>query len=303
MTIHGAKGLEADVVALADAHPVASAERNDVLIVWPPDAPRPAHLSVVAGGVGARDAVRQRWFESEDAQCAQEDSNLLYVAATRARHVLIVSGSLPQRGAPKETWYTVLEGAADLSCAAPRTDRVADITADARSVVDFRPEPVPTGGLRATVEDSAAQRLGRAWHALLELGAQGDAARIARLHGLDAAQRARIVAAANLVRERLPQFFRSGRAELELLGADGELLRVDRLVEHDGAWWVLDFKWRVGAAEHAAYAAQVRRYGALLRAVRSDVTIRLALVTATGELHEIALEEGQSEDQADDQSA
>jgi ATP-dependent helicase/nuclease subunit A len=91
------------------------------------------------------------------------------------------------------------------------------------------------------------------------------------------------------VRERLPHFFTAGHAELELLDSDGELLRVDRLVEHDGALWILDFKWRVGAAERATYAAQVRRYAAVLRDVHREATIRLALVTADGEVIEVAI--------------
>ena len=66
-------------------------------------------------------------------------------------------------------------------------------------------------------------------------------------------------------------------------------MRVDRLVEHDGALWVLDFKWRVGATERATYAAQVRRYAAVLRDVHREATIRLALVTADGEVIEVAI--------------
>ncbi len=286
MTIHGAKGLEAAVVALADAHPLPQPERNGVLVVWPPEAARPVHLSFVAGGVAARDAARAPWFAAEDAQCEQEDRNLLYVAATRARHVLVVSGSLPQRGAPTRSWYTVLAGAADLSVGAPRAEvTLADATQ--RRVVDFRPEPLPTGSLRDAPHDSEAQRLGRAFHAVLELGTQADLARIARVHALDAEQQASVAAAARRVRERLPHFFTAGHAELDLLGAEGELLRVDRLVEHDGALWILDFKWRVGAAERATYAAQVRRYAAVLRDVYRDATIRLALVTADGDVLEV----------------
>ena len=288
MTIHGAKGLEADVVALADAHPMPQPERNGVLVVWPPEAARPEHLSFVAGGLAARDAARGPWFAAEDAQCEQEDRNLLYVAATRARHVLIASGSLPQKGKPTRSWYTVLAGASDLSVAGPRPE--VDLPeVGQRRVVDFRPEPLPTGSLRDPPLDSEAQRLGRAFHALLELGAQADVARLARLHALDAGQQARVAAAAQRVRERLPHFFTAGHAELELLDSDGELLRVDRLVEHDGALWILDFKWRVGAAERATYAAQVRRYAAVLRDVHREATIRLALVTADGEVIEVAI--------------
>jgi ATP-dependent helicase/nuclease subunit A len=287
MTIHGAKGLEADVVALADAHPMERPERNAVLVVWPPAEPRPEHVSIVAGGVAARDPVRADWFAADDEQCMQEDCNLLYVAATRARHVLIVSGSLPQRGNPSSTWYTVLQGAGELSCYRERA-AIEVPRASVLSVADFQPEPLPTGSLRPAHADSEAQKLGRAWHALLELGAEADAAAITGRHGLSTRQHASVVAAAERVRARLPQFFAAGQAELELLDTGGELLRIDRLVEHQGEWWVLDFKWRVGAAERAAYEAQVRRYGSVLRQVHGDIALRLALVTADAELIEVA---------------
>jgi ATP-dependent helicase/nuclease subunit A len=71
------------------------------------------------------------------------------------------------------------------------------------------------------------------------------------------------------------------------VAADGELLRVDRLVELDDALWILDFKWRVTDAERMHYEAQVRRYGEVLRAVRQDKPVRIALVTAAGELIEV----------------
>ena len=175
----------------------------------------------------------------------------------------------------------MLAGAAELSVGVARAE-VALPDATQRRVVDFRPEPLPTGSLRDAPHDSEAQRLGRAFHAVLELGTQADLARIARVHALDAEQQASVAAAARRVRERLPHFFTAGHAELDLLGAEGELLRVDRLVEHDGELWILDFKWRVGAAERAGYEAQVRRYAAVLRDVHRDATIRLALVTADG---------------------
>jgi ATP-dependent helicase/nuclease subunit A len=92
------------------------------------------------------------------------------------------------------------------------------------------------------------------------------------------------------VRATLPQFFdATADAELELMSTDGELLRVDRLVEHEDALWIIDFKWRVSDAERPLYEAQVRRYGAVLREIRRDKPIRLGLIVADGRLIEIAV--------------
>jgi ATP-dependent helicase/nuclease subunit A len=287
MTIHGAKGLEAEIVVLADAHAVARSDAESVLVVWPPRQPMPEHVSLVARG--AHDDARAVWFRQEEAQQAQEDWNLLYVAATRAKQVLIVSGSAPARGTPDDTWYTRLQCAAHLSLGAAAAQTRPPVQAW-RRVHEFLPAPLPTGERRAQTSDTDPQRLGRAWHALLERAAGGvPADTIARLHGLTRQQAQLAAAAADRVRAALPQFFGAhAEAELELMSADGELLRVDRLIERDDALWIVDFKWRVTDAERAQYEAQVRRYADVLRAIRHDKPVRMGLVTAEGSLIEIA---------------
>jgi ATP-dependent helicase/nuclease subunit A len=284
MTIHGAKGLEAEIVLLADTH---ARERNDaegVLVVWPPDAPAPEHVSLVARGEARRDEARAAWFADDDAQREQEDWNLMYVAATRARQVFVASGAEGAQAINGDTWYTRLAAAADLSIGAAEA-QPARPSAGLREVRDFLPPPLPTGRRLVEEPDSDAQRLGRGWHALLEQGRQADLAVVARTEGLDALQAARAAAAAARVRECQPQFFSGGELpELELIDAEGQMLRVDRLCEVDGALWVVDFKWRVTDAELPQYEAQVRRYGQVLQAIYEGKPLRLGLVTAEGEL-------------------
>ncbi len=287
MTIHGAKGLEAEIVVLADANARPPPDSESVLVVWPAEAPAPEHVSLVARGAGARDEAREAWFADDDHQRAQEDWNLLYVAAMRAKQVLVVSGSAA-RGDPQDSWYARLQPAAALS-SPPAEAQAAPPLPASREVRDFLPAPLATGARRPELRETESQRLGRAWHALLEQGAQANVETVARAHGLSAAQRDLAGAAAARVRERLPHLFAGpAAAELELVDADGELLRVDRLVELDDALWIVDFKWRVTEAERAQYEAQVRRYGEVLRAIRDDKPVRLALVTAEGELLEVA---------------
>jgi ATP-dependent helicase/nuclease subunit A len=288
MTIHGAKGLEAEIVALADAHAVAREEGESVLVVWPPTAAAPEHVSVVARGAAARDAARGAWFAQEQAQREQEDWNLLYVAATRARQVLIVSGCATARAAAGNTWYARLQRAAALSlpAAAPQPPRGAPTL---RTVRDFLPAPLPTGNIVPAAETEAI-RLGRAWHALLELGTAAPAAAIARRHGLTAAQLELARAAADRVRAapHLQRFFAAaGENEIELVAADGSVLRIDRVVELDDALWVLDYKWRILEPERADYEAQVRRYAAVLAQIRRDKPVRAALIDAQGTLIEV----------------
>ena len=288
MTIHGAKGLEADIVALADVHVrPAAADAGSVLVVWPPQAAAPEHVSLVARGEQGRDDARATWFAEDDAQREQEDWNLLYVGATRAKQVLIASGAEGANPIKDETWYTRLEAAAALSRGAAEA-QPRPPAGGTREVRDFRPEPLPTGRRVLEVPETDAQRLGRAWHALLEQREGAFLEAIAQANGLSAEQAALAAAAAERVRSRLPHFFAgSALTEVELVAADGELLRVDRLVEQEDALWIIDFKWRITDAELTQYEAQVRRYADVLRAIRQDKPVRLGLVTADGELVEV----------------
>jgi ATP-dependent helicase/nuclease subunit A len=285
MTVHGAKGLEAPIVALADLHATERNESAGVLVVWPPQHAAPLHLSLVAGGGAARDEARARWFADDDAQCAQEEWNLLYVAATRAQQVLIVSGSRTERP-PAESAYTRFAAAAHLS-AGVAPDAPAGPVAPTR-VKDFRP-PVVAVGRRASdaAADALPLRLGRAFHALLECSELTVDA-VAQQHALDIAQAQAAAAAAARVRAAHPHLFAAGAAEVDIMAADGTLLRIDRLAETADALWVIDFKWSMGEVERAAYEAQVRRYSALVRAVRSDTPVRAGIITADGAFTEVA---------------
>ncbi len=289
MTIHGAKGLEAEIVALADAHAHPGADAEGVLVVWPPQRAAPEHVSLVARGAAARDEARAHWFDEEERLRTQEDWNLLYVAATRARQVLIVSAC--DGGRRQDSWYERLRAAQDLSHA-PSEAPAPSVAPAPRAVADFLPTPLPTGRRSPAAPESEPLRLGRAWHALLERGAAAAPAAIARAHDLTAEQARQVVDAAARVRTALPHLFEAGEAELELMSAEGELLRVDRLVERDDALWIVDFKWRVTAAERPQYEAQVRRYARVLASIRDDKPIRAALVTADAALIEIDLGAG-----------
>lgn len=114
MTAHGAKGLQAPVVILADATADPDATRGGTLM-WTPDgaeapipvfAPRPAERAGPIAEVAADAESRER----------QEHWRLFYVAATRAEERLIVAGSLSARyrnGPPEASWYAAAARAFD----------------------------------------------------------------------------------------------------------------------------------------------------------------------------------------------
>jgi ATP-dependent helicase/nuclease subunit A len=114
LTIHSAKGLEAQVVVLLDAnHSKPARDDLGILCDWPQDAAAPTHFSVF-GRVAERGAARDRLFAAEEAFKQQEDWNLLYVAVTRAKRILIVSGVAAAKGGDaagvtEGSWYGRLQ--------------------------------------------------------------------------------------------------------------------------------------------------------------------------------------------------
>ncbi|RXZ37051.1 ATP-dependent exonuclease [Oxalobacteraceae bacterium CAVE-383] len=117
LTVHSAKGLEASVVVVLDAnHSEPARDDAGILCDWPQDAEAPTHFSAF-GRYSERGTMRDTLFEAEEKFKEQEDWNLFYVALTRAKQLLIVSGVEDRRSAggllPKG-WYARLQGALDL---------------------------------------------------------------------------------------------------------------------------------------------------------------------------------------------
>jgi ATP-dependent helicase/nuclease subunit A len=117
MTVHGAKGLQAPVVILADttSDPGKKPDRSGELLV--DDGKRVPLLPIRANeqsGHLLEVVQKQRMRE------LQEHRRLLYVALTRAEERLIMAGSLgPSRKgeAPADSWYVALEsGMLALGC-------------------------------------------------------------------------------------------------------------------------------------------------------------------------------------------
>jgi ATP-dependent helicase/nuclease subunit A len=115
MTVHGAKGLEAGIVIMADLAPEPGAKRLPKIMmvgapgelqvpIWPP--------------ASADDAAATRQAKAQVvAQMVEEHHRLLYVAMTRAEDRLIVCAAQPKGEAPEGSWYTMV--AAGLAASEP----------------------------------------------------------------------------------------------------------------------------------------------------------------------------------------
>ena len=107
MTVHGAKGLEADIVILPDTTglPSLANDRGNLLYtekgVLFPMADAQAPRAVLTAKADAK------------ARMLEEHRRLLYVALTRARDRLVVCGFEGKRGMKDGSWYTLAQRAAE----------------------------------------------------------------------------------------------------------------------------------------------------------------------------------------------
>ncbi|WP_328799205.1 3'-5' exonuclease, partial [Sandarakinorhabdus rubra] len=111
MTVHGAKGLEAPIVILADACKEARSERGPVLQRFDngPDLPLWLPPGLVAPPPSIAGALADR-----DRSAAAEHRRLLYVALTRPRELLFIGGATKptkDRIVPASSWYALVEDA------------------------------------------------------------------------------------------------------------------------------------------------------------------------------------------------
>ena len=317
LTIHSAKGLEAPVVVVLDAnHSQPAREDAGVLCVWPQDAPAPTHFSAF-GRRAERGMARNAYFEEEETLRTQEDWNLLYVAATRARRLLIISGVADSRAAAAEglatdSWYARLgmvpEGTPSQAAAAimPSLDSSFELAL-------FLPQQMPPPVLADPVDATVASGInelplfetvahpdaadeGMLLHALMERitmtstwpvavpSAQMTARWLAcTLADAEAAcaQAQEILAQSALQRFYDPGMFVSAENELDIV-ADGQLLRIDRLVRFHDAIWILDYKRSIGPESLALHGSQLSRYRRAVQAIAARLPVCAMLIAADG---------------------
>jgi len=306
LTIHGAKGLEAPIVVLLDAnHSDGARDDVGVLCEWPQDQDAPIHFSVF-GRQSERGAARDALFAEEEKLKVQEDWNLLYVAATRAKKLLIVSGVADPRsstanGVAEGRWYSRFQGAQQIQPDTVLTAFAATQETEFPLAI-FNPPALPTTLLELSASFSNAEiEEGIALHALMERLTPAHAWPIS-MHApeqiarwlpcsLEMATVVSTQASTILAQSELAHFFnpaqhRFARNEMEVQTSAG-VARFDRVVMFDDELWILDYKRNFFDSERTEYAAQLTRYRAAAQQVFPDVRIRSGLITVDGRLTEM----------------
>jgi len=113
MTVHGAKGLEAPIVILADttAPPGGPAQRQPRLLSLPTPNAAPGTPSAIIWTPSKTNdtALTAAARNSATVATQNEYRRLLYVAMTRAADRLVVCGAVGKNGPPQGCWYELVE--------------------------------------------------------------------------------------------------------------------------------------------------------------------------------------------------
>ncbi|TXH05332.1 MAG: DNA helicase UvrD [Nevskiaceae bacterium] len=299
LTVHGAKGLEAPAVFLAQTGSQQRVHGAGWLVEWPSDAARPTHF-LLGASRDQRDALTQSLIDQRTRREDVEEMNLLYVAVTRARQLLHLSGFASKKPGGGPTWHALATRAFDDLRVSAGDDGVRRFARGVPAVAAAAPAPTapapvdprlrrplqpitPTAPARPSAaepeHDRAAIRHGVAVHWLLQQLARG------RSDGLrgpleatlgatlrDAEFNAWLAEARGVIEApALRAYFdpaRIRRAWDEVPISDGAINGViDRLVDDGDTLWVLDYK----TARDSDVAALRQRYRPQLDSYRAAV--------------------------------
>ncbi|WP_306555810.1 exodeoxyribonuclease V subunit beta [Acidovorax sp.] len=270
LTVHGAKGLEADCVLLLDTDTrPQKAETMGVLVDWPGEQAVPSAFVFLASESNPPPSAEAALAAEQQAR-SREELNMLYVAMTRAKHCLALSSVQPGNSAPGSWWNRLAPLVTEVDAgAAPAPSAGAGATRDTFTIAALhpllealqsartKPGAAAAGLTSATpvampgdAESTPLSRQGDAMHQLLEqAGVAGAPLADLRAHGWPAARIARLAsdhdiapAAAELA-ARMAQGILAGEGAWAWdpeqvqtaineapLHYQGQSLRIDRLV-------------------------------------------------------------------------
>lgn len=315
LTIHSAKGLESPIVFLIKAD--GGKDQNEgygALMDWPPTVDHPEHFSIY-GPKAFRGPGRDALFAAEQTQADIEKLNLLYVAMTRARQALFVSGVSSDAGAgagaganeskseSDGSWLGQLSTALTAldSSSLPGMPAVVRSCEAAPPTNDIAPRPVFNGTVgQRHAPERAETTFGIQLHAWLEQLTQGTPE--THLRTTYSATHAATPSLADTLANTAQQILSNpdlaaafnkaqhlnAHNELEFIDVEGRSSRIDRLVEFADEVWVLDYKTgglsEPNLAERARpHLDQMQRYQHAAQNLYPGKSVRTVLVFADGQ--------------------
>lgn len=310
MTVHGAKGLESPVVILADCGP--SSGRNDQYwteIDWPAHSDTPQNIMLAYKESALSDAAID--YITRCQQATDEDANLMYVAITRAKQILIVSGAESTKG-NKQDWHKALSQALDIGqgetyfkhtgerpTLAPECDSgkpPASLSETEKKLLLPLQQPIQADIPQA--EATLASQDGIIIHKILECLAStemDDQSLINRIaidcqirpsmdHFIRLKQQA-VSCMQNASTSKIFALTDEQQAYNEVAIAHQQAIHViDRLIIDDQQAWIIDFKTQQNIDrnniqhECAKYSAQLHRYQAAVQSLYPTLKIRCSIV-------------------------
>jgi ATP-dependent helicase/nuclease subunit A len=314
LTVHGAKGLEAQIVFVMDADPEpAATETATLLIDWPVQAEHPRRCGFVYSEGGCPPSL-EGLLQTEMLARQREELNGLYVAMTRAKQRIVFSATEPFRPSRMLSWWDrvapigTLFDPGDLglrpvplhSCVPHGA--ILEIKLPLPQSGNPAPAVAPGPGVRNS--DSDSTRLGKAVHRVLEWATVAPAASEVAVTNLAEAAAGEFGASASatsqISRSILSSpscarfFFDKGltwSANEVSVSYEGQALRIDRLVQLQGeegsSWWVLDYKLHLAPQQLQPYREQLLRYREAVRLAQPGMSVRCAFITGAGVVVEI----------------
>jgi ATP-dependent helicase/nuclease subunit A len=289
-----------------------------VLMSWLPGDQGPLHMSPIFSSK-PKDPARQELRNREEAIAEIENWNLLYVALTRAKEAVYISGlanKLDQPIAPN-SWYDRLHRAG-VNCADKLDDVVykAKPTSDvlnSHEFFDFNVSWQGESSLLAPFDEelmSPEQQkvidLGVAFHAIMEHVMRMGIKKIEEVPSSDElvswlnidanlVNDARRYAMNVLSSDVVKDFFfgseiENSWEELDIASSDGRLLRIDRLVELPNQLLILDYKLSIPDVTHdlyQKYQLQMATYRESVAKLRPDKEVKSYLLSGKGEFLEM----------------
>ena len=327
MTIHAAKGLESRFVFLMNTNSNKFARDNvGVLMSWLPGNDAPDHISPIFSAK-PKDPAREFLREQEEQISQIENWNLLYVAMTRAKEAVYISGSA-NKGDPKSeaaiaknSWYDrmdragveVMPGSLELPTILTDQNSATPNTAIDQLFADFNVSWRGKANTNIRFDEelvSAEQQdmidLGVAFHAVMEHVMRAgirDSSEIPSAEEITAwlnlspevASEARRCALNVLNSEKTKHFFfdptiQASWEELDIADSNGRLLRIDRLIELPSELIILDYKLSIPNPTNelfAKYDTQMTTYRECVTQLRPDKPVKSYLLGANGDVLEM----------------